>query len=131
MSEPFEFRDAEIPADPGTLVVKLARGITSTDRLLGALAEGLSFPPYFGRNWNALEDCLRDLHWIAQRRVVLVHADLPALAGDDWLTYVDVLAHAVDDWRRDARHVGHELVVVFPANAEGAVREALGATSPA
>jgi hypothetical protein len=125
MSEPFEFRDDDVPMDPGTFVVKLERSITSTGALLRALARGLSFPAYFGHNWNALEDCLRDLHWIAQRRVILVHADLPALSSDDWLTYVDILAHAVVDWRHDARHVGHELTVVFPQAAAAAVRKAL------
>jgi hypothetical protein len=29
--------------------------------LLAALGKALDFPPYYGRNWDAAEECLRDL----------------------------------------------------------------------
>lgn len=33
----------------------------SETALLDAVAAALGFPPYFGRNWDALDECLRDL----------------------------------------------------------------------
>jgi RNAse (barnase) inhibitor barstar len=31
--------------------------------LLTGLAQVLDFPDYFGKNWDALEECLGDMHW--------------------------------------------------------------------
>lgn len=32
--------------------------------LLSTLAADLSFPEFFGHNWSALDDCMRDLSWL-------------------------------------------------------------------
>ncbi|MBZ9595860.1 MULTISPECIES: barstar family protein [Streptomyces] len=39
-----------------------ARGLTDQVSTCDAFAELLGFPGYFGRNWDALVDCLDDLH---------------------------------------------------------------------
>jgi RNAse (barnase) inhibitor barstar len=36
--------------------------ITSGEQFLDAVAAALDFPGYFGRNWNALDDCLFDIN---------------------------------------------------------------------
>jgi len=38
-----------------------ARAIGGKDELLRALADALRFPAYFGHNWDAVIECLRDL----------------------------------------------------------------------
>ncbi|MGW1216263.1 barstar family protein [Streptomyces sp. NPDC002499] len=38
-----------------------ARELTTEERIFGSFAEVLRFPAYFGRNWDALVDCLGDL----------------------------------------------------------------------
>ncbi|KWA11575.1 hypothetical protein WT37_21165 [Burkholderia territorii] len=70
----------------------------------------LTLPGYFGFNWNALFDCLRDFHWISERTVVIVHDELPELEPSEMKTYFEVLRDAVTDWK-----VGeaHSLQVVF------------------
>jgi hypothetical protein len=39
------------------------RGISAKDTFLKKLAQALSFPGYFGLNWDALSDSLTDLSW--------------------------------------------------------------------
>ena len=39
---------------------------------LEEFARGLDFPDYFGGNWDALEDCLRDLEWLSAEAFVLI-----------------------------------------------------------
>lgn len=39
--------------------------------LFARLAEAFAFPAYFGRNWDALDECLRDLSWLPAEGYVL------------------------------------------------------------
>ena len=39
--------------------------LRTTQALFSTLAADLSFPEYFGHNWSALDDCMRDLSWLA------------------------------------------------------------------
>lgn len=40
--------------------------------LLAAVAEAFEFPDYFGANWDALDECLRDMSWAPAAGYVLV-----------------------------------------------------------
>ena len=42
-------------------VVELPEEIATPDQLLQAYDDLLHFPEYFGFNWNAMDECLRDL----------------------------------------------------------------------
>ena len=100
--------EVEIPTD--SHVVLVPNGITDAKQLLSVLNEKLSFP-YFGFNWNALSDCLRDLQWIKERHVILIHNDLPALNAPDLENYLGVLDECIREWQ--TRGIPR-LVVVFP-----------------
>ena len=49
--------------------------IAGKEELLDALAAALEFPDYFGGNWDALEEVLRDLGWLPAEGYVLVVRD--------------------------------------------------------
>lgn len=80
---------------------ELPAGITSKAALLDALAVNLRFPEYFGRNWDALWECICDLSWLPPGDVILSHRDLP-LVGDRTLlpTYLSILCEAVENWNK-------------------------------
>ena len=108
--EPFVFTDAPAARAEGR-IAQIAAGLASTDALFQALYDALELPGYFGFTWGALSDCLRDFHWLDQRRIVLQHADLPAIPTPDLRTYLGVLAEAQATWKPAEEHW---LIVVFP-----------------
>jgi Barstar (barnase inhibitor) len=109
----FIFTDAaRYVADHDSFKGVVRPGVSNVGQLMDAVAEAMKFPKYFGENWNALSDCMRDFHWIDKKNVVLVHTDVPSIELDDLSIYIDVLKGAVDDWK-DTKE--HELFIVFPA----------------
>jgi hypothetical protein len=100
---------------------RIPAGIDTKKGLIDALDAGLGFPDYFGGNWDAFEECIRDLSWLDPIQVVLTHEDLPMHGDRESLkTYLSILDHAVARWKAKPEH---ELVVVFPAECEATVRE--------
>lgn len=64
--------------------------------LLKNIAAALTFPDWFGQNWDALEDCLTDLSWSSKAGHVLLFDG--ARAGDDFGVLVDVLDSSAQYW---------------------------------
>ena len=82
------------------------RGVHDKQGLLDAVACALAFPGWFGRNWDALEDCLIDLSWRpASGHVLLLDhcADLAAGAPADLAAAIEVFDGAAQFWRARAR----------------------------
>src|SRR5690349_20987944 len=102
MSSPVDriiFENSPAGTNPvDAIVVHVPARIGSKRLLLTVLAHGLSFPDYFGWNWDALEECLCDLSWIDPgRAIVLSHQDIPFAAGStNRSTYISILTSAVE-----------------------------------
>jgi hypothetical protein len=82
------------------------RQIVSKADFLRVCAGVMQFPRYFGANWDAQEDSLRDLAWAPAQRGYLVlydHVERFALAQpEEFATALDVLRSAVESWRTTA-----------------------------
>lgn len=50
--------------------------LSSDAKLFDALAASFEFPDYFGRNWDAVADCLGDLEWLDAKGFVLLIDDV-------------------------------------------------------
>jgi hypothetical protein len=109
--EPFIYGDE---GEPRCAVVYAAipASIVSKQVLIATLDKQLSFPDYFGGNWDAFEECLRDLSWLPTGRVILTHADVP-LVNDipNARIYLAILSGAVG---KMSKSEDHALSVVFP-----------------
>ncbi|MEV3978205.1 barstar family protein [Nonomuraea sp. NPDC049758] len=107
--------------------------MTTLEDFFEVVADGLSFPDYFGHNWPAFDECLADVYeWLSVRTLVLLfvnsemllshdQADLPTLIriiekvarelaeeiseGQSW-DRPSVALHAVFDWGIEATAVG-------------------------
>lgn len=103
-----------------TRAVRIPAGLLRKRDLLAVFARGLDFPGHFGWNWDALEECLRDLAWIDHpRRILLIHEGLPF--QPDWnnrVTYLSILKDAVTAW---GPNQPHELIAVFPESCRDEV----------
>lgn len=101
--------------EPDDFVAILPKGLDTKDKLLNALAETLQFPDYFGFNWDALNDCLKDLHWLGQRRILLIHEDPTLLTREDLAVYLDILEDTAKLWEGFGEH---KLVAIFTKSAQ-------------
>ena len=66
----------------------------SKEQLLRLVAASMDFPGYFGGNWDAVEECLRDLSWRpADGYVLVLHS-----AERAWKRNPRALADLVESW---------------------------------
>jgi RNAse (barnase) inhibitor barstar len=71
---------------------------------LSAVSQALTFPAWFGHNWDALEDCLTDLSWqqAPGYLVSLSHADeFHAAEEPAFRMALRIFEAAADHWRED------------------------------
>ena len=110
--------------DSGAIVVRLPTGLRSRRKLFAALSRRLKLPGYFGKNWDALEECLRDLSWVGDApRVAVAHCSLPLRARSAARkTYLQVLRSATSFTRDEG---SPRLVVVFPESERAEVTRLL------
>ncbi|MFD0783533.1 barstar family protein [Micromonospora azadirachtae] len=69
----------------GTVVVARLDGARMTDANLVfyEFSDALLFPGYFGWNWDALYECLRDLNWLPAEAYLIVVERAPLLMSSD------------------------------------------------
>lgn len=134
MAITFEYADCvPLNSEQDSFALWVPSGLRSKEALLAALAESGHFPGYFGHNWDALQDCLRDLSWIGNRKVVIWHNDVPLQDSPiECGTYLEILQATLADWAeaqktdttqpsRDWRYVEHDVCVVFPTKDRSVV----------
>lgn len=89
-------------AGPNT-VIRVVRGrrMQSKEHLLDEFAAALQFPLYFGRNWDAFEECMADLQWLPAKTYVLVISDAGSLLKMEPANSIVVLFEILDRVSRE------------------------------
>ena len=80
--------------------VRIVSGGRDKESVLDAFATGLALPDWFGRNWDALVDALRDLDPSRDAPIELVWDHAGTLREQDRDTYdtvVDILEQVADE----------------------------------
>lgn len=91
LAEPVELPEATLAYIDGVR-------LTGKDGIMDAFAEALAFPEYFGRNWDALEECLHEATMPAG--LCIDRAGIPESADPEaWGLLLDILAATSEDWR--------------------------------
>src|SRR3954447_4135303 len=93
---------AVLPATGRFVVARLdGTRMTDADHAFYEFSDVLLFPGYFGWNWNALSDCLRDLSWLHADGYLIVIENAPRLlssTAEDRHTLFRILSQAVHHW---------------------------------
>jgi hypothetical protein len=93
----FGWRDAR-------LVVRTVRGhkMRHVASLYDEFAAALQFPWYFGENWAAFDECIKDLAWLPPEAGYVIVLTDPLLVLEegpaDFTMFVRLLSEAVEEW---------------------------------
>jgi RNAse (barnase) inhibitor barstar len=74
------------------------------EEMLDSIAKALKFPKWFGRNFDALADCLADMAWKPADGylVLLEHCDgVHGKAESDFVTTLQTFEQAASEWREE------------------------------
>jgi Barstar (barnase inhibitor). len=77
------------------------RGIRSKTAVLAALGEALQLPAHYGRNFDALADCLMDGDWARADTISIVLFSTKTAAKvlqGDWDTLIEIFDEASQWW---------------------------------
>jgi RNAse (barnase) inhibitor barstar len=103
LAPPFLHIATREPAEADGVVGRLrGREMRTKAALFDEFAAALQFPDYFGRNWDALDECLNDLSWLPGRAYLLLVSDALAVLSEErpeaFATLVAVLQRAGEEW---------------------------------
>lgn len=95
------FESEGVKRDDNKRFIEITDSINSKERLFDLFSSELSFPSYFGHNWDAFYDILSDLYWLDIHQIVVYHDSLPQLNEKDLRIYMgiirDLLKHSDED----------------------------------
>ncbi|UBF24964.1 barstar family protein [Kovacikia minuta CCNUW1] len=75
--------------------------IANKSDFLQACAQVMHFPPYFGNNWDAFEECMTDPGIISINQLILLYNHPENFAQNEpnqWKTAVYILRTAIEYW---------------------------------
>ena len=84
--------------------------VKSKQELISELADKLHFPDYFGYNWDALCEVLRDFYWVNEKIIMIEHHGISTIPVADLETYLEIISEVEKFWEEDK---SHEVLFLF------------------
>jgi hypothetical protein len=86
----------------GYNIVELDENKLNQEYVFNEFSNALKFPSYFGKNWNALWDCVTDLEWLKEKNTVVL---IKKIANAPELQNNEILHSQLNDaekyWRKN------------------------------
>jgi RNAse (barnase) inhibitor barstar len=98
--------------DKDIFFVTVDSSFLNKSELLQELSHQLRFPDYFGKNWDALYDCMTDLSWISERQIIVVLSNFSCLKEDEKKTFWNIVNDVVKYWNNNNDNC-HDIVFFF------------------
>lgn len=97
-------------------LVRIIRGTHcgNIEQLMNEISAAFQFPYYFGHNWDALYDCIRDLWWLKANNYLLVITDFDKLLEgkpDERRTFIEIMKDTSSEWAKSEGWAGSDFKV--------------------
>jgi RNAse (barnase) inhibitor barstar len=108
----------QIP-DNKKAIIKLVHGenCLTTPQLFDEFSSVLEFPEYFGRNWDAFDECMTDLHWLKGEGLILSITSADSILSNEDQHELDIFLKIIDDAVKYWREKGF-LKILFQTESE-------------
>lgn len=76
--------------------------ITNKKTFLAQIAHEMEFPDYFGKNWDALNDCLTDMRWTQGHGYIVLFQTPERIykkSPQDLAVALDIFKSAIEFWK--------------------------------
>lgn len=94
-----------VKTNSANLFVLEGKDMKTREGLFSEIAKKLYFPSYFGKNWNALDECFQDLDWLTYDSIKILIRDFYEILSEDHSDeqniFVDCLETANDFWEME------------------------------
>lgn len=123
LTELFIFSEHNALSIDNTIVMNVPAAITDKKELFKHYCDALHFPDYFGDNWDAFEECLHDLSWLAAKTLIINHLGIPNMKLDELNVYLHILIKFVMFWHKENPF---NVVVSFPIGTKTNLEQLCG-----
>jgi Barstar (barnase inhibitor) len=75
---------------------------------LAAWGTALAYPSYAQPNWDSFEECLNDLHWLANPGILLIYNNPDPFAEAqpaEWQLACEIIAEAISNWHSRSKRI--------------------------
>ncbi len=75
--------------------------VKTKSEILDLFSNKLRFPSYFGHNWDAFWDCIKDLEWLKEKNTAVLIKDCNMIKDEQaYNTLIDLLRDATPYWKK-------------------------------